>query len=37
MKEEHYPFDNYSLGKFSMLRQKRAMSHYPTDIYQLKD
>ena len=26
MKKEHYPFDNYSLGKFSTLTQKRAMS-----------
>ncbi|MHB9146876.1 MAG: site-specific integrase [Candidatus Amoebophilus sp.] len=26
MKKEHYPFDNFSLGKFSTLTQKRAMS-----------
>jgi len=26
MKKEYYPFDNYSLGKFSTLTQKRAMS-----------
>jgi integrase len=26
MKKEHYPFDSYSLGKFSTLTQKRAMS-----------
>jgi integrase len=26
MKKEYYPFDNFSLGKFSILTQKRAMS-----------
>jgi len=26
MKKEHYPFDNFSLGKFSTLTQKRAIS-----------
>jgi integrase len=35
MKKEHYPFDNFSLGKFSTLTQKRAMSK--EDLKQIID
>jgi site-specific recombinase XerD len=35
MKKDHYPFDNFSLGKFSTLTQKRAMSK--EDLKQIID